>query len=150
MKKIICLFVSTCLILSLFGSMVCAEVRTDSTYLYRGGSSVVFQTPAQKWTDYGVSWCSNLTWISCYGMGFPDGEIGGNRIVSRMRTNETEASASYTVTHYYGNYTKNGDNRVWQSWYSGYGSLWEYYKLATSMSSASTHNSCHVTYRWNP
>lgn len=146
---------SMAVIVMIFGGGVFAEVRVgDSATLYRGGSSVIFPK-ARKDTVYGVDWCSNLTYIHAFGGGFPAGLIGSNRIISRMRTNETEAKASDIITHGYWNYTYQPDaeipnNRVYQSFYSGYGSYHEYYKMAVSMSSVSSHSSSFVSYRWNP
>lgn len=153
MKKLLSILVSVVLLISVCTSAVSAQVRTDSTSLSRGGASVVFGAALKESGTYNPqtgagSWCSNLTSISCTGI--PSGLIGSNSVVSRMRTNETWASASPIITHSYRNYSQNGDNRVWGGYYSGYGANMEFYRLATSMTSSSANSGCSVTYRWNP
>lgn len=147
-KRLFCLLAVVVLVLSMYGNIVFAEVREESTFLYRGGASFVAATPALKENGTGTSWCSNLVSVSVTGI--PSGLIGSNYFVSRMRTNETETAASYTLTHSSSNYTYNGDNRLWQSYYSGFGTNGEYYKLAASMSSSSANLSGSVYYRYNP
>lgn len=153
MKKIVSVAISIVLALSICTGIASAQVREDSTFLSRGGSSVIFGAALKESGTYNPitgtgKWCSNLKSIACTGI--PSGLIGSNSIISRMRTNESLTEASPTITHNYTNYVQNGDNRVWKGYYSGFGANGEYYRMATSMSSSSANSSCSVTYRWNP
>ena len=153
MKKLLSVLLSVVFAISVFTCAVSAQVRTDSTSLSRGGSSVIFDAALKESGTYNPQtgtgkWCANLISISCTGI--PSGLIGSNSVVSRMRASETLNDASPTITHSYLNYTQNGDNRVWAGFYTGYGANGEYFRLATSMSSSSANSGCSVTYNWNP
>lgn len=147
-RKIFSLLVVVVIVLSMYGNIVSAEVREETPFLYRGGSSFVASTAAKKENGTGTNCCSNLVVVSVTGI--PYGLIGSNSFSSRMRTNETEVAAMDLMTHSSSNYTYNGNNRLYKSYYTGFGANGEYYKLAASMNSSSANLSGSAHYHYNP
>lgn len=142
-------YCTLCLVLSMYGGVVFAQVRQEEPYSLTRGVGTGFFEPLKKETASGVAWCSNLKSISCIGL--PSGLIGSNYIWSRLRIDAIGYNyATPVITHSSSNYSKDGDNRVWKSYLDNFGGQNTNYRMAISMHSSSANTGCTVTYRWNP